>query len=135
MTNTIQTIDHVIDIEENQYYIKAPGVESVAMNSDYRPTAGAKGWYIKSWESVSGTDDTFDMELVNEDGSVPISTIFAPYVEQGVQKYVVLSARATFSANYALEVRSIIESSTCKLRVKYTSEFKAIYDNATEQGR
>lgn len=135
MTNTIQTIDHVIDIEENQYYIKAPGVESVAVASIYKPTAGAKGWYIKSWNPVSGTDDTFYMELIDEDGqTVPESTIFV-WEESGQIKKATLSARATFSANYALKVLSVENVSTCKLKVQYTNEFKAILENASQQGQ
>ena len=85
--------------------------------------AGAKGWYLKSWVPVSGTTDTFYVELVNEDGTTANSNLFTAND--------VLSARATFSANYSLTVLEIVDPINCKLKVKYREEFNIIFDNAS----
>lgn len=83
--------------------------------------AGAKGWYFGSWVEIGA--NAYDVTLLNADGSVPDYNLFT--------ENDILSAKAGFSANYALLVEVVAQSTTeCLLTVHYTDNFSMLSQGA-----
>lgn len=91
-------------------------------------TAGAKGWYFSDWMDLP--DSEYQVVIYNADGTNPNSSIFTTGD--------ILSCKAGFSANYALEVIGAFNDEAhdgrCTLQVKYTDNFKMLNAPSTGYG-
>ena len=129
----LDLIQEKIDEDLSDYYTKEEVDELIGEAGTLKPgyapettrteesTAGAKGWYFGSWVEIG--ENAYDVTLVNADGSVPDYNLFTGND--------VLSAKAGFSANYALLVEAVLPSTTeCLLTVRYTDNFTMLAQGA-----
>lgn len=131
----LDLIQEKIDEDLSDYYTKEEVDELIGEAGTLKPgyapdttrteesTAGAKGWYMSEWLDIGGLRH---LEVVNADGSVP--DLYETFAVGDI-----LSAKAGFSANYALKVEELGEETypeKCAIRISFTDNYLMLAQGA-----